>query len=62
MTAPEIARARTRAALIPVVVAPDVTVTGVGVPDVGWSLSYWSRYPVASEDPPAAPEAAKHTW
>jgi hypothetical protein len=50
-----------RAALTPVVVAPDVRGIGVGVPDVAWSCQHWSTYPVASDDPPVATEPWKHT-
>jgi hypothetical protein len=53
--------APTRAALIPVLVAPDVAATGVGVPDVGWFCQHWATYPAASEDPPVARPVRKHT-
>ena len=48
------------AASIPEVAAPAETLTGVGVPVVGWFCQHWSTYPVA-EDPPIAEEALKHT-
>src|SRR5450759_1920863 len=55
------APAPARAALIPGVVWPAVTLTAVAVPAAGWLFQHWSTYPAASEDPPMAPEAWKHT-
>ena len=43
------------------VAAPVVTLTGVGELN-DWLLWHWLAYPLASEVPPVAPEASKHTW